>query len=72
MVLADGSLELKLYFDVPVAETDGSDEVRQEPKRSRKGAEKEPKRSRRVPKRSRKGAEGCRKGAEPACGKCGG
>ena len=65
MVLADGSLELKLYFDVPVAETDGSDEVRQEPKRSRKGAEKEP-------KRSRKGAEGCRKGAEPACGKCGG
>ena len=53
MVLADGSLELKLYFDVPVAETDGSDEVRQEPKRSRKGAEKEPKRSRRVPKRSR-------------------
>ena len=35
MVLADGSLELKLYFDVPVAETDGSDEVRQEPKRSR-------------------------------------
>lgn len=42
MVLADGSLELKLYFDVPVAETDGSDEVRQEPKRSR-----------RVPKRSR-------------------